>query len=438
MVVAGEAGIGKSTLLDHFVTQADRRRARPAGPVRRVRRRAAVASPRRRPGAAPGSDRAGGDRRGAGSRATRPRSVARSGRRDRSAGRRRHRAVAPVRVAAHRLRSPGPAQRPRGGDRTTSTSPATRRGTGCGSSNGGAPGPRCSSSWPREVVSTSWRRRPPWSSGRSTWRRRPRSWAPSAPASCSARQRGAPPVPGRAGLGTARSAWRPRLDPGRGGPTAAPDRARRRCAVGGGRARPERPRPARRRHRTVADRRARRPRGRRREGFLQEDGASYAFRHALVREALTAEVSAARRAWLHRSAAIRLDARRPRGDLAEIVHHARLGGEAALTARALTGTAELAMSRFAYAEAVRSLDEAIELDDRPEARLLRGRARIVRADVAGATEDARRAIQLGGGAPGHELASWAAYLARRPARGRGARASRGPGWRRTRWCGPAA
>jgi DNA-binding SARP family transcriptional activator len=153
-----------------------------------------------------------------------------------------------------------------------------------------------------------------------------------------------------------------------------------------------------------------------REGFLDEQGASFVFRHALVREAVAADVSAARRAWMHREAAAVLDGREPGGDPSEITHHARLGGERGLAARALAATAALAMARYAYGEAVRSLDEAIELDDSSAARLLRGRARIVMGQFDGAMVDAQHAIELGAGAPALELAAWAAYYARDLAR----------------------
>jgi DNA-binding SARP family transcriptional activator/tetratricopeptide (TPR) repeat protein len=149
-----------------------------------------------------------------------------------------------------------------------------------------------------------------------------------------------------------------------------------------------------------------------RAGFLEEQAASFVFRHSLVREAMALDVSAARRAWLHRAAARVLDARRPAVDPAEIVHHARLGGEDHLAARALVRTADLAMNRFAYAEARRLLDEAIELHDDADARLLRGRVHIVASDFEAATVDANRAIELGAGPAGFELAAWAGYYRR--------------------------
>ncbi|HWM74114.1 MAG TPA: BTAD domain-containing putative transcriptional regulator, partial [Nocardioides sp.] len=94
-------------------------------------------------------------------------------------------------------------------------------------------------------------------------------------------------------------------------------------------------------------------------GLLEESQAGYAFAHALARDTLYADHSAARRMRLH-DAAGRLVERRRRDDpdaVAEIAHHAHvaapLGAEHAERACTwLAGAAEVAVSRYAHPEAL--------------------------------------------------------------------------------------
>lgn len=147
-------------------------------------------------------------------------------------------------------------------------------------------------------------------------------------------------------------------------------------------------------------------------GLLVERGAGFALRHALVREALEAGVGAARRALLHRRAAMALAAR-PRPDALAVAVHAREGGDAAMASRWFTDASALALARFDAAAAAALADEAVGLD--PSAVALAGRARLRMAlfQLDAAADDAARAVAAGGGAPALEVAGWIAYYRRR-------------------------
>lgn len=133
---------------------------------------------------------------------------------------------------------------------------------------------------------------------------------------------------------------------------------------------------------------------------------SLAFRHDLVREALVAGTHAARRAFIHREA-VRVLRARPRRDPLDLALHAQHGGDLETAALALLDAARIAADRFDPSEAERLLDLAIDLDDGPAARVARARVRIARWDVAGARADARAA-----GTAGFEVAAWAEYYGR--------------------------
>lgn len=99
-----------------------------------------------------------------------------------------------------------------------------------------------------------------------------------------------------------------------------------------------------------------------RRRLLVESGASFAFPHALVREALASSTSSSRRAWLHRTAAAVL-ASRPDADPAVLAHHAREGGDPMLTAQALMAAAAVASRRWQHQSALELLEEAATLHD---------------------------------------------------------------------------
>jgi DNA-binding SARP family transcriptional activator len=116
-------------------------------------------------------------------------------------------------------------------------------------------------------------------------------------------------------------------------------------------------------------------------GLLAETGDGFEFAHALTREALASDLTAARRLRLHDLVSRALEARY--GDvpdlLAEVAHHADLaaplGPEAAArAATALAGAARVAQARRAY-------DEALELWERAGARAAGPDADVRRIDA---------------------------------------------------------
>src|SRR6202035_718533 len=114
-----------------------------------------------------------------------------------------------------------------------------------------------------------------------------------------------------------------------------------------------------------------------------EDGPTFVFAHALVREALAATVGASRTAFIHRSAARALGSRSDPDPLAA-ARHARLGGELEEAAGMLLMAAKLAVIRFDTDGALHLLDDAITLHDTAAGRLERARiySMLVRAAEA--------------------------------------------------------
>jgi DNA-binding SARP family transcriptional activator/tetratricopeptide (TPR) repeat protein len=144
---------------------------------------------------------------------------------------------------------------------------------------------------------------------------------------------------------------------------------------------------------------------------VEERSATLAFRHELVREALVADTTAARRAFVHREAA-RLLWTRPGHDPMEVAWHARFGGDIGTAVVALVDAAATAGNRFDMAQAEQLLTDAISLEDSVVTRVARARVRIARFDLDGAEADAASALQLGSGPASLELAGWAAYYKR--------------------------
>jgi DNA-binding SARP family transcriptional activator len=141
--------------------------------------------------------------------------------------------------------------------------------------------------------------------------------------------------------------------------------------------------------------------------LLVEREGRLVFRHALVRDALAAEVSVARRSLLHREAA-RILGDRPEADPLVVAQHARRAGDLDLAAHALARAATAAAARFDLAEAERLLTDALGLSSSAERLVQRGRVRLARADLDGAEADALAAVADGGGAPALELRAWVA------------------------------
>ena len=148
-----------------------------------------------------------------------------------------------------------------------------------------------------------------------------------------------------------------------------------------------------------------------RAGLVVERGSRFAFRHELVREALEAATGAARRALVHQRAAKALAAR-PRPDPLAVALHARAGGDRALGSSWFVAAAASAARRFDLDAAEGHLAAALELGATAEAYTARARVRMSRVALAEAAADAERAISLGGGPAALEVAGWVAYYRR--------------------------
>ncbi|HEY3810264.1 MAG TPA: AAA family ATPase, partial [Acidimicrobiales bacterium] len=148
-----------------------------------------------------------------------------------------------------------------------------------------------------------------------------------------------------------------------------------------------------------------------RRRFLVEHGARFVFAHALVREALAAAVGASRSAYIHRQVA-RAWAARPHADPLSVAHHARLGGELAHASAMLVEAARLAVVRFDQSRARQLLDEALSLDDTVEGRLERARVCSMLAQYEQTADDLAVAQSQGAGSEALEVAAWSAHFQR--------------------------
>jgi DNA-binding SARP family transcriptional activator/tetratricopeptide (TPR) repeat protein len=144
--------------------------------------------------------------------------------------------------------------------------------------------------------------------------------------------------------------------------------------------------------------------------LLVEESGRYSFRHDLVRDALAGGTRAARTALLHREAAIALN-RRPDADPVAVAEHARLGGDLLLAAHALHTAALRAAERFDHATAEELLDQSLRLSEEDGTHLARARVRIRRDRYADAEADVLAAPTAG--AEGSEVRAWASYFDRR-------------------------
>ncbi|HLI40132.1 MAG TPA: AAA family ATPase [Streptosporangiaceae bacterium] len=143
--------------------------------------------------------------------------------------------------------------------------------------------------------------------------------------------------------------------------------------------------------------------------FLVEDEGIFRFRHELLREALAVSATAGRAALLHRQAGRVLDRRRGADPLI-VAGHARLGGDLALASRALREASARAAERFDYAAADALLDDALSLHPDPDGWLARARVRTLRGRYAAALADVERAGPAGAAAL--EVGAWASYFSR--------------------------
>ncbi len=144
--------------------------------------------------------------------------------------------------------------------------------------------------------------------------------------------------------------------------------------------------------------------------FLVDQEGRLSFRHELLRSALAASATAGRAALLHRQVG-RVLAARPDSDPLLVAEHARLGGDLELAAAALREASGRAAERFEHAAAERLLDDALTLHASPEAWLARARVRTRRGRYDGALQDVERAAPAGPAAL--EVGAWASYFARR-------------------------
>ncbi|MEA2829005.1 MAG: hypothetical protein QOG43_3444 [Actinomycetota bacterium] len=149
-----------------------------------------------------------------------------------------------------------------------------------------------------------------------------------------------------------------------------------------------------------------------RAGLVVERGSRFRFRHQLIREALEAATGAARRALVHQQAARALAAR-PRPDLLAVAVHARAGGDAALGATWFLAAAAAAAARFDVEAAEHHIAAALALAPTADAYVARARVRMSRVALEAAADDAAQAVAMGGGAPALEAAGWVAYYRRR-------------------------
>jgi DNA-binding SARP family transcriptional activator len=148
-----------------------------------------------------------------------------------------------------------------------------------------------------------------------------------------------------------------------------------------------------------------------RRGLLEERDTAFVFRHELVREALATQVSGLRQRVVHREAA-RVLAARINFEPLDVAYHASRAGVPEIAAPAYSRAARRAADRFDYAESDRLLSMAIDMADDASLRLQRAHTRLLRADLHGAESDALVALEGGAGAPALEAAGWAAYFRR--------------------------
>ena len=147
---------------------------------------------------------------------------------------------------------------------------------------------------------------------------------------------------------------------------------------------------------------------------------SYAFAHALIRQVLLAELSSARRARMHVRVGEALEQVTPRAEhLAGLAHHFAEGGEPAKAADYALEAAGRAVDELAFEEAGAHLERglrALELAEPPDHRrtaellLALAEARLDAGDVSGHKEATRQAAEAARGAGSAELLGRAAAL----------------------------
>lgn len=148
-----------------------------------------------------------------------------------------------------------------------------------------------------------------------------------------------------------------------------------------------------------------------RRRLLDERNGKFVFCHDLVREALVLDTSQSRRALIHREAGRALR-ERPNAEPLDVAYHARLGGDVVLAAAAFADAARQSTERFDHETAAAMLDRSLALDDTADVRVQRARGAILTGDYTEAMLHAEAAMRMGAGAAAFEVAGWAAYFLR--------------------------
>lgn len=144
--------------------------------------------------------------------------------------------------------------------------------------------------------------------------------------------------------------------------------------------------------------------------FLAEQDGAFRFRHELLRDALAASATAGRAALLHRQAG-RVLSRRAAADPVIVAEHARLGGDLELAAGALRDASARAAERFDHAAAETLVSDALSLHQDAAGWLARARVRVRRGRYDDALADVERAAEADPAAL--EVGAWASYFGRR-------------------------
>ena len=153
-------------------------------------------------------------------------------------------------------------------------------------------------------------------------------------------------------------------------------------------------------------------------GLVTDGAAGFEFRHALVREAIAAGVASARSSFWHREAASVLDAR-PDGDPLAVAVHARLGGAGAVAADAYRRAAAVSFARSDLAAATAHLEASLLAGESAAGRRELARVLMVAGRLDEAAGEVERAVALDPGPEALEVAGWVDYYRRRYDRARG-------------------
>ncbi|HTW20906.1 MAG TPA: BTAD domain-containing putative transcriptional regulator [Mycobacteriales bacterium] len=148
-----------------------------------------------------------------------------------------------------------------------------------------------------------------------------------------------------------------------------------------------------------------------RRHVLEDARTGFVFRHDLLRDALAADLPSARRAWLHREAARVLNDR-PGSDPLVVADHARLGGDLQVAARALRTAAGLAAERYDHVDALRLVDESLALDDCADGHIDRSRQLLFLGRYDDARDEASLALGKDSDDGALQVATYAAYYGR--------------------------